>query len=264
MTNRLVDTEIWKKDWFLELTDKQKLLTKFLFDNCDCAGFYKISRNLLKCFFNDPPTKEDFKKIKQVKFLKDDIIFIEDFALFQCKVNSFDELNPKNNAHLGVLKLLKKYNIYLSPSLAPRQPLTSPSLGAQEKEKEKEKEKDITSNKQIDTINNNNINKNFQKKIKNPYESPYIYTYQKEYKKVFNRSCYLLNNHRNKIIEIASSLNEEFETTLPIVFESLKKMNFEEIGVKPDNSWLLKDDNYTKVLEGMWEPQKEKIECWEL
>lgn len=137
MANRLSDTEIWTKDWFLDLNTKQKLLVKFLFDNCDCAGFYKISWRLLTLYFSDVKiTKEDFKKIKQVKFIDDDLIFIEDFALFQCKVSSFDKLNPNNNAHKGVLKLLEKYGIFKAPSMG----LTSPSNGAQEKDKDKDKE----------------------------------------------------------------------------------------------------------------------------
>lgn len=146
MANRLSDTEIWTKDWFLDLNTKQKLLVKFLFDNCDCAGFYKISWRLLTLYFSDVKiTEEDFKKIKQVKFIDDDLIFIEDFALFQCKVSSFDKLNPNNNAHKGVLKLLEKYGIFKAPSMG----LTSPSNGAQEKEKEKEKDKDKEIEKEI-------------------------------------------------------------------------------------------------------------------
>ena len=136
MANRFCDTEIWKKDWFLELSDKQKLLTKFLFDNCDCAGFYKISWHLLKCFFSETPTKKDFEKIRQIKFIDEDLIFIEDFVFFQYKVKSFDELNPKNNAHKGVLKLLKKYNVYLGAS----EGLVSPLEGVQDKDKDKDKD----------------------------------------------------------------------------------------------------------------------------
>ena len=140
MANRLSDTEIWTKDWFLDLNSKQKLLVKFLFDNCDCAGFYKISWRLLKFYFYDVEiTKEDFKKIKQVKFIEDDLIFIEDFALFQCKVSTFEKLNPNNNAHKGVLKLLDKYGIFKAPS----EGLVSPFNGAQDKDKDKEIEKDI-------------------------------------------------------------------------------------------------------------------------
>ncbi len=133
MANRLHDTEIWTKDWFIDLNVKQKLLVKFIFDNCDCAGFYKISWNLLKFYFSgETITKDDFLKIKQVRFIEDDLVFVEDFALFQCKVKSFDKLNPNNNAHKGVLKLLEKYGVFKAPS----EGLTSPSLGAQDKDKD--------------------------------------------------------------------------------------------------------------------------------
>ncbi len=48
MAKRFTDTEIWQKDWFLDLPIKQKLLVKFIFDNCDCAGIYEISYRVLK------------------------------------------------------------------------------------------------------------------------------------------------------------------------------------------------------------------------
>lgn len=150
MPNRLQDTEIWKKDWFLELSTKQKLLVKFLFDNCDCAGFYKISWNLLKFYFSDTEiTKEDFTKIKQLKFIQEDLIFLEDFVFFQYKVKNYNHLNPNNNAHRGVLKLLDKYNIYTSPSLGANEGLISPKLAPQDKDKNKNKDKDKDKDKDI-------------------------------------------------------------------------------------------------------------------
>lgn len=145
MVKRFCDTEIWQKDWFLNLSDKQKLLTKFIYDNCDCAGIYEISWRMLKVFFSNTITKEDFEAIKQIKFIDENTIFVEDFVNFQCSVKSINDLNPNNNAHKGVIKRLEKYNLFQ----APNEPLTSPSLGAhsgaQEKEKEKDKEKDISS-----------------------------------------------------------------------------------------------------------------------
>lgn len=178
MTNRFCDTEIWTKDWFLNLNTKQKLLVKFLFDNCDCAGFYQISWNLLKVYFNDVEiTIDDFKTIKQVRFIKDDLIFIEDFALFQCKVRSFKELNLKNKAHLGVLRLLKKYNIFdyenASPFEAPLKPLASPFEAPQEKEKEKEKDNNSLNNRvvELDSYNDTLIEKEKEKENKKEKES---------------------------------------------------------------------------------------------
>lgn len=127
MPKRLADTEIWNKDWFLELSLKQKLLVKFLFDNCDCAGVYKISYRNLKNCFGEEVTKEDFFGIKQVKFIDDNTIFIEDFINFQYLTPDRPYLNPNNKAHLGVIRRLIKNNIdytkYLSPFKGASKPL---------------------------------------------------------------------------------------------------------------------------------------------
>lgn len=166
MTKRFCDTEIWNKSWFLDLPIKQKLLTKFIFDNCDCAGIYEISWRLLKFYFDEEITKEDFEKIKQVKFLNENTIFVEDFILFQCSIKALNDLNANNNAHKGILKRLEKYNLLQAPNV----PLTSPSLGAhsgaqekeKEKEKEEEKEKDISSSLVLSS-SFEPVNENFEK-----------------------------------------------------------------------------------------------------
>lgn len=165
MTKRFCDTEIWEKDWYLRLSVKQKLLVKFLFDKCDCAGIYKISYYTLRFCFGEEIKKEDFKGIKQVIFINDDTIFVEDFVLFQCSIDSLKDLNPNNNAHKGIIKRLEKYNL-----LGAIEPLISPSLGAQDKEKEKEKINTTNSTKfikpTIEEIKNyclerkNNVNPN--------------------------------------------------------------------------------------------------------
>lgn len=144
MAKRLSDTGIWNKDWYQELSIKQKLLVKFLFDNCDCAGIYEISwRNLKNCF-NEEIKKEDFEGIKQVKFINENTIFIEDFIKFQYNVN-FDELNEKNNVHKGILKSLRKYNIF--PTLP--QPLVNPYPRVLDKDKVKVKDKDKESKEDL-------------------------------------------------------------------------------------------------------------------
>lgn len=127
MPKRLADTEIWNKDWFLDLSLKQKLLVKFLFDNCDCAGVYQISYRNLKNCFGEEITREDFIGIKQVKFIADDKVFIEDFINFQYLNADRPYLNPNNKAHLGVIRRLIKNNIdyskYISPSEGASKPL---------------------------------------------------------------------------------------------------------------------------------------------
>lgn len=135
MSKRFADTEIWRKDWFLDLSDKQKLLVKFLFDNCDCAGVYEISYKTLQFCFNDEIKKEDFAGIKQIKFLDENKIFIEDFIEFQYGV-SIDQLNEKNNVHRGILKSLNKNNVFSTLN----QPLGNPSQRVLDMDKDKDKD----------------------------------------------------------------------------------------------------------------------------
>ena len=133
MARRLSDTEIWKKDWFLDLSDKQKLLVKFLFDNCDCAGIYEISKRMLKMCFEEAITKEDFNAIKQIRFIDNNTIFIEDFIKFQYNVN-ISSLNPNYNVHKGIIARLNKYNILSTIN----HPLANPCLRVLDKDKDKE------------------------------------------------------------------------------------------------------------------------------
>ena len=140
MPKRLVDTEIWNKDWFLDLSIKQKLLVKFLFDNCDCAGIYEISYRTLKNCFNEEIKKEDFEGIKQIKFISENKIFIEDFIQFQYGI-TLNQLNEKNNVHKGIIKSLNKNRIFSTLN----QPLTNPCLRVLDKDKDKDKDKDNSS-----------------------------------------------------------------------------------------------------------------------
>ena len=261
MTNRFCDTEIWSKDWFLELNTKQKLLVKFLFDNCDCAGFYKISWHLLKVFFNDVEiTREDFEKIKQVKFLNDNLVFIEDFALYQCKVKSFNDLNPKNNAHKGVLKLLKKYDIFE----APNEGLVSPLEGAQEKEKEKEKEEGKNTFLQVvEKEKEKEKEKKSEKKLDPFVDNPIIAKFRTEHERIIGTKLYLTAQQRMKIMELNSEISD-FTETITTAFLKVKNINFDIPNFKPNGGWLLKEDNYTNVLNGMYDKcdKKEESKDW--
>ena len=249
MVKRLSDSEIWNKDWFLDLTDKQKLLVKFLFDNCDCAGIYEISKRVLRVCFQEEVTREDFEAIKQVRFIDENKIFIEDFIRFQYKVE-ISELNPKFTVHKGVLAKLTKYGIFETLSKG----LGNPYPRVQDKDKDK----DNTINKHIDTLN---IDNNIEKKSKkmDPYINPINEIFSKEYQKVFKNKPYLLNNQRNKLTELAAEI-DDFRETIPIVIEKLKSIDFDLPNFTANYTWLLKDDNYIKVLSGTYDKKKSAIE----
>lgn len=121
MAKRFTDTLLWNKEWFLKLNPTQKLLIKFLFDNCDCAGIYETNLTLLSFYIGATITEEDFKELKQVKKLPNGNYMIEDFIQFQYGV-SIDELNPKFSVHKGIIKQLEKNNVSVN------QPLTNPCV----------------------------------------------------------------------------------------------------------------------------------------
>ena len=272
MAKRMGDTDIWSKDWYLDLTDKQKLLVRFLFDNCDCAGIYEISKRMLRVCFEQPITREDFEAIKQVRFINENTIFIEDFINFHYNIE-ISQLNEKYNLHKGIIRRLNKYGIFSTLS----QGLGNPSPRVQEQEKEKENNN--TLNKHIDTLNINNDEENFSegvneveilnrptKKI-DPYINPINEIFSKEYQKVFKNKPYLLNNQRNKLIELAAEI-EDFKETIPVVIEKLKDIDFDLPNFTANYTWLLKDDNYIKVLSGTYDKKKsaleKEIEEWEV
>lgn len=266
MAKRMGDTDIWSKDWYLDLTDKQKLLVRFLFDNCDCAGFYEISKRMLRVCFEQPITREDFEAIKQVRFINENTIFIEDFINFHYNIE-ISQLNEKYNLHKGIIRRLNKYGIFSTLS----QGLGNPYPTLQEQEKEKEKENNNTLNKQIDTLNINNDEENFSEggneveilnrptKKMDPYINPINEIFSKEYQKVFKNKPYLLNNQRNKLIELAAEI-EDFRETIPVVIEKLKDIDFDLPNFTANYTWLLKDDNYIKVLSGTFDKKKSALE----
>ena len=266
MAKRMGDTDIWSKDWYLDLTDKQKLLVRFLFDNCDCAGIYEISKKMLRVCFEQPITREDFEAIKQVRFIDENTIFIEDFINFHYNIE-ISQLNEKYNLHKGIIRRLNKYGIFSTLSLG----LGKGYPTLQEQEKEKEKENNNTSNKQIDTLNIDNDEENFSEGVNedeklnrptkkmDPYINPINEFFSAEYKKVFGNKPYLLNNQRNKLIELAAEI-EGFKETIPIAISKLKEVEFDLPNFTADYLWLLKDDNYIKVLSGTYDKKKTTLE----
>ena len=138
MAKRFNDTDIWEKEWFLKLSMKQKMIVKFLFDKCDCAGIYSPNFTLMSFYIGDTITEEDLKGLKQITKLPNGNYFIEDFIQFQYNV-SIEELNPKFSVHKGVIKQLQRNNIRVN------QPLPNPYVEVtqplQDKDKVKDKDK---------------------------------------------------------------------------------------------------------------------------
>ena len=155
MSKRLTDTSIWNKDWYLDLPLKKKLLLKYIFDNCDCAGVYEISYRTLKHCFDEEITKEDFNDLRQIRFISENKVFIEDFIEFQYGVTT-DKLDPKKSVHKGILRCLKKHQLLDNPF---------ETVKDKDKDKDKNKDKDKDKDKNIDIDKVKDINKDINKNI---------------------------------------------------------------------------------------------------
>lgn len=111
MAKRMTDTEIWQKEWFLKYSLKQKVLLRFLFDSCDCAGVYDPNYMLLKVYIGEDVTEDDILGLNQdkihIELLEDGKFFIPDFVSFQC-----GELSENCRPHIKVIETLKKHGLY--------------------------------------------------------------------------------------------------------------------------------------------------------
>jgi hypothetical protein len=155
---RFSGTEKWQKPWYRKLAPRFKCFLQFIWDNCDCAGFWDPDFELASFYVGETITEEEVLAFysKEVRVLANGKWWIADFVKFQ-----YGQLSPDCKAHYPVLKALKAQGIAVDkcgiPELNPN-PIQTLSEGypkaidtlsegfhnlpdtLQEKEKEKEKE----------------------------------------------------------------------------------------------------------------------------
>ena len=67
MAKRFVDTELWQKEWFQDLSLKEKILVKYIFENCDCAGVWNGNFKLASFIIGDSVSIDDLESINNKK-----------------------------------------------------------------------------------------------------------------------------------------------------------------------------------------------------
>ena len=89
---------LWQKEWFQDLSLKHKILLKYIFETCDCAGVWNGNFKLASFIIGEQVTIEDVKQINEQKhqfdILSDNTIFVTDFIKFQ-----YGELSKKCKPH---------------------------------------------------------------------------------------------------------------------------------------------------------------------
>jgi hypothetical protein len=135
MSKRFTDTEIWDKEWFMDLSPVQKCLVRYVYDKCDAAGIYSPNFKLASLYIGQPVTENDLLSICCDLFekLPDGKIWIVKFIKFQ-----YGELSENCKPHLPIIKILKENGLF-------ERVLKGYTKGIhtlKDKEKEKVKEKD--------------------------------------------------------------------------------------------------------------------------
>lgn len=129
---RFTDTEIWNKEWFMDLSPRLKCLTRYLFDNCDPSGVWTPNWKLASLHIGEAVGIEDINSLPDTlcEILANGKIFLRDFINFQ-----YGQLSENSPAHKPVFSAITKNG--LGTRVFNR---VSDTL--QEKDKDKEEEKD--------------------------------------------------------------------------------------------------------------------------
>lgn len=141
MAKRFVDTDLWQKEWFQDLSIENKLLLKYIFENCDCAGVWNSNLRLASFILGYPYTIDDIHRInkqkEQFEILSNGDIFVIDFIKFQ-----YGTLSENCKPHKPVIEKLKKYNLFERVLKGYRKGFETLEEKEQEQYKEKEQEKE--------------------------------------------------------------------------------------------------------------------------
>ena len=109
MAKRFINTDIWDKGWFADLSPKMKIVWVYLFTKCDHAGVFEPNLKLMSFLVGGKITMDEIRQ-----HLGDHIVpidgsskwLIKDFIPFQ-----YGNLNPNVKAHNSVIKILNKYDL---------------------------------------------------------------------------------------------------------------------------------------------------------
>ena len=213
MAKRFTDTEKWKDDWYLSLSNDYRIVWQWLLDNCNHAGICKPSINLMNMMCNTSIDEKLLIDIMSDRVLKiNNIWFIPKFLKFQ-----YGTLNSKKPAVISVVNELKKNNLIdLVSELFSNDyvMITEPLENSYEtiKDKDKDKDKDIS-------INKSEISKN----LDYPFNSDgFIKKWNewKEYKKSCHKFSFKSDSSEKLSLNQLSKLSNNLE---PIAIEIINQ-----------------------------------------
>lgn len=150
MSKRFTDTDIWDKEWFMNLSPKLKCLVKYVRDKSDAAGVWTPNWTLAIAHIKESVTELELMEIdsgNQFKKIGGKIACVG-FVNFQYGI-----LTESCPPHRKIIALIDKYNIKNDRVLLGYQYPNERVLEEdKEKEEDKDKEKDKSEKSPFDLI----------------------------------------------------------------------------------------------------------------
>lgn len=138
MAKRFTDTELWDKEWFMQLPCRLKCLVKFVRDKADLSGVWSPNWIIANTYIGEKVTENDLLSVdngNQFKKISNNKIFCIGFVDFQYG----SELSEKSPVHRKIISLLTQHGIYENyQNIVYKYPINR----VQDKDKEEDKEKD--------------------------------------------------------------------------------------------------------------------------
>jgi hypothetical protein len=106
MTARFTDTDRWQQKWYRSLPPDAKLVYEFVFSACDIAGFYEWDEDNVRfhTLLSPKRIQRAYQELVNCFETNGTYIWIPNFIYVQHNW----PLNPKVNAHLGIIKRLEE------------------------------------------------------------------------------------------------------------------------------------------------------------
>jgi hypothetical protein len=144
MAKRFTDTEIWKEDWFIDLSNEEKLFWFYLKDSCNHAGIWKVNLRQFEFILGSTLGLNEFllksnSTGERIVDLGNGNWYLKKFVKFQYG----EILNENNRVHKSIIDLLNDSNIDTNSfevKLRSIRPLIEVKEGVKDKDKDKEKE----------------------------------------------------------------------------------------------------------------------------
>ena len=117
----------------------------------------------------------------------------------------------------------------------------------------------VNENENFSFLEKKQPEKKTEKKSDPFIDNPIVEKFKSEHERIIGTKLYLSAQQRMKIMELNSDI-PEFMDTITKAFTKIKNIDFDLPNFTANGCWLLKENNYTNVLNGMYDRNETKEE----